>query len=499
METQLQTKGKFISIKTKMYIFVIVIVLAVAAGTSTIAFKAEADQIDRYYKQNTADNATNFATMVDGDFLAELRAVAASDEFQKLREKAEKSEDESLVRNYLKKKGMWAKYRETRDMITTYLKNMKGIKYLYIIAHGDKDAKKDMYLVDDKENPIYETGYYEDREAELLGKDIENLPEPTISNGDWGWLCSDFKPVYDSKGKCVCIVGCDIGMDDVMEERKKLMLLLIFGALAFTVIVTIVAVMFINRTLVRPLNSMTNDMKKFKPSEGLGYEESGVIDIDIKTNDEIGEIYRSIRGMQIRIIDYLKDLFELQEDKKKAEHDLKNKDEQIDKLSTESYTDALTGVGNKAAYINRMDELNHQMKDSDLEFAIVMVDLNRLKFVNDKYGHRSGDAYIKGCCHIVCEVFKHSPVFRIGGDEFVVLLQGQDYSNRNQLCDQLKEEFEKTYQQKDASPWLRYSAAVGMSESTVGDLSTEFVFKRADEEMYKDKARIKEKYGFELR
>ena len=52
-------------------------------------------------------------------------------------------------------------------MITSYLENMKGIKYLYIVAHGDKDAEYDMYLVDDKENAIYETGYYEEREPEL--------------------------------------------------------------------------------------------------------------------------------------------------------------------------------------------------------------------------------------------------------------------------------------------------------------------------------------------
>ena len=50
--------------------------------------------------------------------------------------------------------------------------------------------------------------------------DLTAMPEPTISNGDWGWLCSDFKPVYSSDGECICIVGCDIGMNDVMAERQ---------------------------------------------------------------------------------------------------------------------------------------------------------------------------------------------------------------------------------------------------------------------------------------
>ena len=476
-------KGKDFSIRKKMYIFVIATVLSVALGTSAIAFKAEADQIDRYYKQNTADNARNFATMVDGDFLRELRDVARTDEFQALHEKAEKEENEALIEDYLRDKGLWDQYSETRDMITSYLENMEGIKYLYIVAHGDRNADHDMYLVDDKENPIYETGYYEEREAELLGMDIARLPEPTISNGDWGWLCSDFKPVYASDGECVCIVGCDIGMDDVMAERKRLFLYLIIGALIFTSVVLALAVLFINRTVVNPLNSMTGEMKKFKPSENLDYEDSGVIDIDIRSNDEISEIYQGIRGMQIRIIDYLKDMLALQKDKQKVEDDLKDRDEQIGQLSIESQTDALTGVGNKAAYIKKMEELNLQMKESDPEFAIVMADLNNLKHINDEYGHRSGDLYIKGSCRMMCEAFKHSPVFRIGGDEFVAILTGRDYTDRRAIVEQLKKDYDRRHNQTGESPWLRYSAAVGMAESSAGDKTTEFVFKRADEEM----------------
>jgi diguanylate cyclase (GGDEF)-like protein len=203
--------------------------------------------------------------------------------------------------------------------------------------------------------------------------------------------------------------------------------------------------------------------------------------------------------MQIHIIDYLRNMFALQEDKKKAEDDLRHKDEQIDMLSIESNTDALTGVGNKTAYIKKMDELNRKMRESDIYFAIVMVDINRLKHINDDYGHRSGDVYIKGCCHMVCETFKHSPVFRVGGDEFVAVLMGTDYENRMALVSQLRSDFKKTYEQEGVSPWLRYSAAVGMAENASVDSTAEFVFRRADEEMYKDKDRFKSRYGTDSR
>lgn len=184
----------------------------------------------------------------------------------------------------------------------------------------------------------------------------------------------------------------------------------------------------------------------------------------------------------------------MQQDKLRAENDIKDKEKQIGQLSIETYKDALTGVGNKAAYIKKIDELNLQILSGDKEFAIVMVDMNNLKHVNDEHGHKSGDMYIIGCCRMVCEAFKHSPVYRIGGDEFVVILQGTDYRNRKQICDKLKEDFEKSFNRSGAEPWQRYSAAVGMAENASDDITVELVFKRADKAMYENKSQFKRKY-----
>ena len=124
-----------------------------------------------------------------------------------------------------------------------------------------------------------------------------------------------------------------------------------------------------------------------------------------------------------------------------------------------------------------------------------MVDINNLKHVNDEYGHKNGDMYIKGCCHMISDVFRYSPVYRIGGDEFIVILFGSDYENRIMLCKKLKDEFRATYEQQSIPSWLRYSAAVGLADKAAENPTTEFVFKSADEEMYKDKGQFKEKYG----
>ena len=124
-----------------------------------------------------------------------------------------------------------------------------------------------------------------------------------------------------------------------------------------------------------------------------------------------------------------------------------------------------------------------------------MIDMNNLKQINDDFGHKAGDLYIKGCCRLICEAFKHSPVFRIGGDEFVAVLQGQDYENRSEIAEKLRSNFAEAFAQQELDPWLRYSAAVGVAEYTDEDNSFEQVFKRADQMMYEEKKQFKQKYG----
>ena len=63
-------------------------------------------------------------------------------------------------------------------------------------------------------------------------------------------------------------------------------------------------------------------------------------------------------------------------------------------------------MGSKAAYIRKTEEINAAISNGLQDFAIVMVDMNNLKEIKDKYGHRSGDQYIRGCCHLICEAFK---------------------------------------------------------------------------------------------
>ena len=153
--------------------------------------------------------------------------------------------------------------------------------------------------------------------------------------------------------------------------------------------------------------------------------------------------------------------------------------------------DALTGVKNKHAYVQTEIELDGLIEqDASPDFAIVVHDINGLKHINDTLGHRSGDLYIRKACNIICEAFQHSPVYRIGGDEFAVVLRGNDYEHREELMANLRETVRR---QAEAH---QVTVSSGISEFIRGtDLRVQDVFERADDAMYRDKKLFKAQYS----
>ena len=484
---------KRFTIGKKMYIFVIASVLFATACVCALSYFINADQVNTYYKRLTVNNAKNYASLADAGFLKELADVAVSDEYQAVRDMAEEADDESLVIDYLTEKGLWDRYLEERDKMRTYVENMEDLEYLYVIKWDDTGSNMDMYIIDADDVPVYETGYFEEREEEFEGVEASDVIEPVINHGDWGWLCSGYAALYDDDGNIICYVGCDVDMEEIIKERYSDLAYMAISALVVTVIALVGSIIFIARNVVKPIHEITEDMKRFSPAPGKDYIESGVTNIYVRKQDEIGDIYDEIQQMQKRIVDYINAITIFKQDKEEAEVAVKIKDQEIGEISKEAFKDPLTGIGNLNAFKKKSEELNEAIPKGYNSFAVVMMDANGLKFINDNYGHAAGDDYLMGNSHVMCEVFKHSPVFRIGGDEFVAVLCGEDFKKRDERIKTLRELFDKSYGNEESKPWERYSASVGMSEFMSGDKSVDDVLKRADKLMYEDKDAFKKR------
>ena len=153
--------------------------------------------------------------------------------------------------------------------------------------------------------------------------------------------------------------------------------------------------------------------------------------------------------------------------------------------------DAMTGVKNKRAFVQAEAEIDEKIKAQEqAPFAVVVCDLNGLKHVNDTLGHSAGDEFIGRTCSMICDVFCHSPVFRIGGDEFAVILQERDFDNRASLAKRLSDTLD-SQKHKGIRP-----LAFGISEyDSTADMRMQDVFERADKLMYADKERCKKSIG----
>ncbi len=152
-----------------------------------------------------------------------------------------------------------------------------------------------------------------------------------------------------------------------------------------------------------------------------------------------------------------------------------------------AYTDSLTGVKNTHAYIEMVNGVDQQITNGAIkEFGVIVFDLNGLKTVNDTKGHEAGDEYIRESCQIICRQFKHSPVYRIGGDEFVAFLDGEDYRNRKILLASFETQIEENLRKGSAV------VASGLAVFRPGhDNSYRRVFERADQRMYDRKGVLK--------
>ena len=136
--------------------------------------------------------------------------------------------------------------------------------------------------------------------------------------------------------------------------------------------------------------------------------------------------------------------------------------------------DILTGVKNRTAYENMSETLARQIEGGQpVRYAIVLCRVNNLAEINEEQGRETGDQMIREACAVICQTFKHSPVFRVTGDQFAAIAQGNDYDHIDELMAEM-EERERVSRENDGvvitCGMARYDGAESVTE----------VFARAD-------------------
>ena len=164
--------------------------------------------------------------------------------------------------------------------------------------------------------------------------------------------------------------------------------------------------------------------------------------------------------------------------------------EREESLHRSAYRDSLTGLRNTTSYKAWAAKIDKRLESEPVDFGVVVLDVNDLKKTNDAHGHDVGNELIVASAGLICDIFKKSPVFRIGGDEFLVILQNSDLENREKLFEQFALRRSNVFVNEEIKIPLRI--ALGFAEfDSSEDGCFEDVFKRADDAMYENKRTIK--------
>ena len=286
-------------------------------------------------------------------------------------------------------------------------------------------------------------------------------------------------------GKSYAILAVDVDVTTMANE-------LISTALRNAAVILVLGILFTISFLLWAKNNITEPIRLL---------ENGVVDYagrshgqrdvqalkfnapDIRTDNEVESLSNAITQMTEDMQEYVSEILH-------AEEKTRSMKQLADEMSELATVDALTGIRNKTAYAMEVAKIDAEILDQrNPEFGMGMVDLNYLKYINDTFGHEKGDEALRALSKIVCEVFKHSAVFRVGGDEFAVILRGQDLKDREMLEAKFRSSVSAT---RAEEPWKNVSAGIGIAVyDPKTDKTTEDVLKRADQKMYANKKAMK--------
>lgn len=224
----------------------------------------------------------------------------------------------------------------------------------------------------------------------------------------------------------------------------------------------VAAAVVTDRHVIRPLRDLNTAVRKISDGE---------FDTDIswRSKDEFGLFADALR---------------------KERDSFRKNSNQINDIA---YRDPLTGVGNSAAYREAVMKINGKIRKSIPKFTVIVFDVNNLKKVNDSYGHNFGDILITSASKLIRDTFEPNGIYRIGGDEFCVILEDDNAAMYNELLNDFAKNVERF--NNSAQARLPVSVASGYSQYNSDDDNYMSVFRRADSNMYHNKEEMKKAMG----
>lgn len=435
---------------------------------STVAVSVNAEQMEKicdqvmeiYRGSDIKLNSTQYEDPRYDSYMEQYLSIMDEPEYQSIQNELREIQDVSEV-----------------DCIYTVMICPEDETYIYLVDAAYDDEFVPPGCIDSVEESCLK--YLHDPE--------KGFPAIVTNTPEYGWMVTSFVPIHNDSGKIVGYAGIDIDMNEIVKKEQHFLILLTAILSGLTVIICLFAILFVRKKIVKPINMLSAAAGRYGKKQSAASEDkrNEFSALNIHTGDELEILLSSMIQMEKDIDNYIQNLTNTRQQ-------LSSVRQQADDMHELAHKDSLTGIRNRMAYDKEIVQLEADAHNGLQAFGIAVIDLNFLKRINDECGHEYGNIAIKSLSRLVCNIFAHSPVFRIGGDEFAVILRQHDLEHIEQLKDEFNGQLEAFQQDTALQPWEKISAALGYAIFEPNkDHCVEDVFKRADQNMYERKKAMK--------
>lgn len=292
-----------------MKITAIVIVMAILIGSTAIyaGYYLHSTTMNQYYKNQVVNISKTLSKYIPADYIEQLKEAASDPELETVREEAIASDNPDLVKDWMIQKGVYDDYEKVLSILEDFRNNM-GMTYVYVL---NNQANYSTYLADpDEDMTIF--GKREDNTAGFEQYTSNEEIPPTVSEGEYGWLCSGYEPIYSEDGKAIALIGVDISMNEVVGQQMDFLKQMLTWLIILTLIIVILVICYFRYTLTKPLQKLAGSAQTFVARrEEKGSKkpvQTAISDLTIKSNDEIRDLYDSIRQMETDINQYIQNI-----------------------------------------------------------------------------------------------------------------------------------------------------------------------------------------------
>lgn len=311
---------------TKLNILLIACILLTSVGLMLITYQVHSRKVDSFYFEQAERAAFEVTGELPYKYASHLMEIIGTDEFQAVRGQALAANDEQILIDWMREQppvdyeliyfeaedplldhdgdllySLYGNYK-TLIQLLSKVRDLFGLESAYLQYYKDGIT----YTLADPEEGLFAIGAPEEN-VEAFSKYQGNVQIPTTVYQYQGqWLCTACEPLYDGRGdeeNVLIGMGCaDINMSDVIKERHWFLINSSAFILLLTLAAMAVSILLIRKLATRPLKLLADGTTAFAAGD-KGFSENDVIQLPIRSNDEIGDLYHEIQSMQKRIVE----------------------------------------------------------------------------------------------------------------------------------------------------------------------------------------------------